>query len=163
MRSVRSRAKDGRIRGGEQLVLDSEADRDRERARLRRRRGRSPETFTRRKGHRARTGAPISRPTASDEPGHVRGSAGEDDLPDPERARLSLVEVQRGHELARERGESALNPLVSLRALLDREPLDRDRLRERELPLDRLDLARGLVELPRDRDVERPPPSRGRA
>ncbi len=86
----------------------------------------------------------------------MRGSTGQDDLPDPERTGLSLVEVQRGDELTGERGESALDPLVGLCALLDREPFDCDRLRERELPLDRLDFARRLVQLPRDRDVERP-------
>ena len=47
-------------------------------------------------------------------------------------------------------------PSRRLRDLLGREPVDLGRVREREVPLDRLHLARRAIELARDRDVERP-------
>src|SRR5919202_2015156 len=148
-RSSRGRRLTARIR----LVLDPEADRDRERA------------------HRLGGLEPLPRlhalervaePDAhADQPlelvrqaVEVRRAAGEDDLADPERAGLALVELERGDELAGEGLDLAPHRLARRLRLLVGEALRSRSARERERALDRLGLERREVEGVRDRDVE---------
>jgi hypothetical protein len=68
------------------------------------------------------------------------GPAGEDDLADAERARLALVELERGDELAGELVNVAGDRLAHLLRLFGREPGRDRRVSEGERELDRLGL-----------------------
>ena len=81
-------------------------------------------TLTRRKGSPSRIGTPTSSPDRLGEAVHVRRPARQHDLADAERARLGLVELERGDELARERCERALDAVTGLRDLLGGQSVD---------------------------------------
>ena len=84
----------------------------------------------------------------------MRCSAREHDLADAERARLVLVELQRGHELARERLNRAAQRVPRLRGLLLRQAFGNVLVRQGQRTLHGLDLGRCSVEGTRDRDVQ---------
>ena len=69
-------------------------------------------------GSPTRTGTPTSRSSSAASPVETRGSAGEHELPDPQRFRLTLVELERGDEVAPERLEGDLQRLARPHRLL---------------------------------------------
>ncbi len=75
-------------------------------------------TFTRASGSATRTETPISRSSSSASPPHSAAAPPvSEDLADPERAGLLLVEAERGDELAGERLELGVHGAARVRGL----------------------------------------------